>query len=284
MSNAITEFEPLRLTEQGPVLIATIHRPEALNALNASVLRALSQLLTWIETKTTESEGATTGGGDSAAGPRVLILTGAGEKAFVAGADIKEFESMSPTAATEFAMQGQAVFRRLETLAIPVIAAVNGFALGGGLELALACDFILASENAKFGLPESTLGIMPGFGGTVRLPRLIGAARAREMAYSGSMIDTTQALAMGLVSRVTSAGDLIPTCIEIANTIAKRAAPLSVQAIKKSIHLGASLSETEAGRLEAELFGDLFASADKAEGVSAFIEKRKASFKGRAKS
>ena len=148
----MNQFEHISIVKEGPVVVATIARPEALNALNQVVLRSLAALLDWI---------------DGASDVRALILTGADEKAFVAGADIKQFENMTPAASEEFARAGQELFTRLEKLRVPVIAAVNGFALGGGLELALACDFIYAADNAKFGLPECTLGIMPGFGGTV---------------------------------------------------------------------------------------------------------------------
>ncbi len=257
-------FEQLQIRKDGDVVVATIHRPEALNALNQIVLRSLAALLDWVE---------------SQSDIRALILTGAGEKAFVAGADIKQFENMTPAASEDFARAGQTLFTRLEKMRVPVIAAVNGFALGGGLELALACDFIYASENAKFGLPECTLGIMPGFGGTVRLPRRIGVGHARELAMSGSIINAQEALAAGLVNRVFSAGELLAKTLEAARTIALRA-PLAVAAIKKSIHDGASMTEQQANGLEAKLFGQLFATSDRTEGVQAFIEKRKPSFKG----
>ncbi|RYZ63480.1 MAG: enoyl-CoA hydratase/isomerase family protein [Proteobacteria bacterium] len=208
------------------------------------------------------------------------MLTGSGEKAFVAGADIKQFEGMDPKAAHELARQGQKTFTRLEECKIPVIAAVNGFALGGGLELALACDFIYASENAKFGLPECTLGIMPGFGGTVRLPRRIGVGRARELSYTGGMINAQEAFAMGLANKVFSQAELINEAIKIAKTIASRA-PIAVGKIKASIHDGASLAEEKANELEAKLFSELFSTEDSKIGVSAFISKTKPAFLGK---
>lgn len=260
----MNSFEQIQIAKEGPVVVATIARPEALNALNQIVLRSLAGLLDWI---------------DGAADVRALILTGAGEKAFVAGADIKQFENMTPEASEKFALEGQSLFTRLEKSRVPVIAAVNGFALGGGLELALACDFIYAADNAKFGLPECTLGIMPGFGGTVRLPRRVGVGLAREMSMSGAMITAQDALACGLANKVFPAATLLEEARKTALAISSRA-PLAVAAIKKSIHEGASLGEPEANALEARLFGQLFATSDRTEGVQAFIEKRKPLFKG----
>lgn len=263
------DFEQIQIRRDGDVVIATIHRPEALNALNQIVLRSLAALLDWIDGSIADGAGPV----------RALVLTGAGEKAFVAGADIKQFENMTPASSADFARAGQKLFTRLEESSVPVIAAVNGFALGGGLELALACDFIYASDNAKFGLPECTLGIMPGFGGTVRLPRRIGAGLAREMTMTGLMISAQDALAAGLVNKVFPQAELLTKAIETAKTIATRA-PIAVGKIKASIHQGASLTEEKANELEAKFFGDLFATHDRTEGVHAFIEKRKPSFKG----
>ena len=262
----LPNLEPIVLKQEGAILIATISRPEAMNALNVSVMRGLSALIGWLKNS-------------KPADIRALVLTGAGEKAFVAGADIKEFETMTSAQAAEFAANGQKLFMSFEELPIPVIAAVNGFALGGGLELALACDFIYASENAKFGLPECTLGLMPGYGGTVRLPRRVGPGRAREMTFTGAMLSAEEAQKIGLVNKVVAQAELLNSALETARTISLRA-PLALERIKKSIHEGMSLNETKANELEARLFGELFETADKNEGVRAFIEKRKPQFSG----
>lgn len=236
-----------------------------MNALNAQVLLALDQLVAWVEIQTDI---------------RAMVLTGAGAKAFVAGADIREFGELGAPEGAALARRGQKLFTRLESLAIPVIAAVNGFALGGGLELALACDFIIASDNAKFGLPECTLGLMPGYGGTVRLPRRVGTARALEMTLTGGMLSANEAFQIGLVNRTVPQEELMTTVLEIAKTIGSRA-PIAIGQIKKSIHEGADLPAAEALEKEARSFGELFITEDKAEGVKAFIEKRKAEFKGK---
>jgi len=258
-------FEPIVVRKEGSTLVATITRPDAMNALNAQVLNALDQLLGWVEIQTDI---------------RVMVITGAGAKAFVAGADIREFTELGAPEGAALARRGQKLFTRLEALVIPVIAAVNGFALGGGLELALACDFIIASDNAKFGLPECTLGLMPGYGGTVRLPRRVGAARALEMTLTGSMLSAAEAVQIGLVNRAVPQEELVTTVLEIAKTIGSRA-PIAIGQIKKSIHDGEDLSAAEALEKEARSFGELFITEDKAEGVRAFIEKRKAEFKGK---
>ncbi len=265
-------YEQLLVREENGTVIITINRPEALNALNATVLQSLSSVLAWLVGDSTKRE--------MAKQAHSLILTGAGEKAFVAGADIKQFENMSAADAVEFARRGQQVFMQLEKLKIPVIAAVNGFALGGGLELALACDFIYAAETARFALPECTLGLMPGFGGTVRLPRRIGPARALEMSMTGTMYSAAEAMQMGLVNKVLPAADLLRACLETLQVVGSRG-PLAIGQIKKSIHQGMSMGEEEANHLEAKLFGELFSSEDKIEGVSAFLAKRKPVFSGK---
>ncbi len=259
------DLKTILYTEENGVGVAAVNRPEALNALNEQVLADLEHLLGRLEKN---------------AGLRALILTGSGEKAFVAGADIKEIDTLAPEGALAFARRGQAVFTRLETLRAPVIAAVNGFALGGGCELALACDFIYASSNARFGLPECTLGIMPGFGGTVRLSRRVGLSLARVAAFTGQMYTAQEALQMGLVNKVVEGAQLMDAARDIAGTIGARA-PHAIAAIKRSINEGAHLSVKDAQELEAKLFADLFHTEDQKEGTRAFIEKRKPSFRGK---
>lgn len=257
-------FETLKYEKKGPLGILTINRPQALNALNARVLEDISQCLLSME-------------GDREI--RVLILTGAGEKAFVAGADIKELQDLSVSAARNFAERGQKLFRRLEILNVPVIAAVNGFALGGGFELALACDFIVASDQAQFGLPEVKLGIMPGFGGTQRLARAIGRNKARELTYTGEMLSANQALQLGLVTQVVPAGEALNAACEVGEKIAKKG-PMGVAACKRAIDQGLNVDVDEGLIIERELFANLFESQDAKEGIAAFVEKRKPAFRG----
>jgi enoyl-CoA hydratase len=261
-------FTQLDLKIEKHTAIATIQRPEAMNALNTSVLGSLSQCLDFVTADLANKREI-----------RALVITGSGEKAFVAGADIKQFDEMQAAHAAEFATRGQALFSRLAALPIPVIAAVNGFALGGGLELAMACDFIYASENAKFALPECTLGLIPGYGGTVRLAERVGVARALEMAMTGSMMTSDEALRVGLVNRVVAREQLMPTVLEQCDLLATRA-PLALALIKQSVRASRSLTEHAAFELEASLFGKAFQTADRAIGVRAFIEKRKPEFTG----
>lgn len=263
-------FETIRfennLTSRSDVWTLTLNRPQSLNALNTQLLSEISVALDHIEKM-------------SLVEAKCLVLTGTGEKAFVAGADIKEMNSLDVQAGKAFAEKGQKLFRRFENLNIPVIAAVNGFALGGGLELALSCDFIVASENAKFGLPEVTLGLIPGFGGTVRLSRAVGLAKAKEMIFTGDMLGSADALNIGLVNKVVPLIELMTTVAKISETIAKRG-PVAVARAKKSIQKTFDQEIDSAMQTEAQEFSTLFATFDFKEGTSAFIEKRTPGFKG----
>ncbi len=260
-------YNTLRL-EQMPhgVWVMTISRPEALNALNSMVLNEMGEALRQIGEMPFDTA-------------RALIITGAGEKSFVAGADIKELSELDGDKAQEFAERGQSMFHEFSLLKIPVIAAVNGFALGGGCELALGCDFIYASENAKFGLPEVSLGVIPGFGGTVRMARAVGLRRAREMTYTGNMITAQEALTMGLVNKVLPAGELMPAVMKTVEMILNKA-PMAVESAKLSINQAWDMDIEDAQRNEAEIFAELFETEDVREGTAAFLEKRKAQFKG----
>lgn len=252
--------------EHQGVGVLTLNRPEALNALNNELIQELHTTLKEIAKKSyTEI--------------RVLVLTGAGPKAFVAGADIKEMSGLHPEQAEKFARFGQETFSLLEDLKIPTLAAVNGFALGGGLELALSCDFIYASETAKFGLPEVTLGLMPGFGGTVRLSRAMGPQKAKEMIFTGAMMTAAEALQAGFVNKVLPAADLMAGALATAQMIASRG-PVAVGTAKFSILHTWDQEIKEAFKTEARLFGRLFETQDVREGTAAFVEKRKAEFKG----
>jgi enoyl-CoA hydratase len=242
----------------------TINRPDKLNALNATVIAELGDAVTRVETD---------------AAVRAVILTGAGPKAFVAGADISELAEQTPLVGKARSVLGQQVFRRLERCWKPVIAAVNGFALGGGCELAMACHIRLASENAKFGQPEVKLGIAPGYGGTVRLPRLVGRGRALELLLTGTMIDAAEAHRIGLVNRVVPADRLMPESEALARLILENG-PLAVRACLEAVDAGLDSSLDQALLLEADQFGLLSASADIKEGTKAFLEKRKPTFRG----
>jgi len=242
----------------------TVNRPDKLNALNRQVLAELGGLLAELQS-------------DPAV--KVVTLTGAGEKAFVAGADIAELAELTAGEAERLAARGQAVMDRIERLGKPVIAAVNGFALGGGLELAMACTFRYAADTARLGLPETGLGLIPGFGGTQRLPRLIGRGRALEMILGGGMIDAPAALACGLVNRVLPAAELRPAVRAVAEEIAARS-PLALRLALQAVHEGLATSQEGGCRLEAALFGVSGSSADAHEGCAAFLAKRKPTFRG----
>lgn len=247
------------------ILTVTVHRPEKLNALNDEVVEALRRV--FHEAKTDPGVGA-------------VIVTGAGEKAFVAGADISGFPSLTPVAARDFARKGQAVFDLLETMGKPSIAAVNGFALGGGCELAMACSMRVAAKNARFGQPEVALGLIPGYAGTQRLPRLVGKGRALELILAGDPIPAEEAFRIGLVNRVVEPAELMPSCRALAAKVLSRA-PLAVRYALEAVNHGLELPFDEAELHEAALFGLCVATDDMKEGVAAFLEKRPARFTGR---
>jgi enoyl-CoA hydratase len=242
----------------------TVNRPDKLNALNAIVIAELADAVTRIETD---------------AAVRGVIITGAGTKAFVAGADIAELSEQGPTGGQTRSLVGQQVFRRLERCGKPVIAAVNGFALGGGCELAMACHLRVASDTAKFGQPEVKLGIAPGYGGTVRLPRLVGRARALELLLTGDMIDAEEARRIGLVNRVVPADRVLPEAEALLKSILANG-PLAIRACLTAVDAGLEMSVDQALLLEAGYFGLLSATEDMREGTRAFVEKRRPSFKG----
>jgi enoyl-CoA hydratase len=242
----------------------TLNRPEKLNALNNEVLEELEQIFADLEQ-------------DAEVG--VVVLTGAGEKAFVAGADIAELRTLDTAGARVQALRGQAVYQRIESLPKPVIAAVNGFALGGGCELALACHIRIASETARFGLPEVSLGLIPGYGGTQRLPRLVGKGVALDMILSGDMVPAADALRMGLVSRVVPAADLKAAATKLAKTILSRG-PLALRSALACVNEGIEMPQDQGLQYEAAMFGLLAATQDMQEGTGAFLEKRPAAFKG----
>ena len=241
-----------------------INRPEKLNALNSEVVESLESALRDLEMDPAVS---------------VVVITGAGDRAFVAGGDIKEMADMTPRAARSFARKGQKLVSFIEKMQKPVIAAINGVALGGGLELALACDFIVASENARLGLPEVTLGVIPGFGGTQNLPRLVGPNKAKELIFSGRILSAQQAREWGIVNDVFPAGELSSRVMQIAQGIARNGM-LAVAAAKESIVNGLHMSKEDGLLYESSLFATLFTTQDQKEGMQAFLAKRKAEFKG----
>ncbi|HVE72230.1 MAG TPA: enoyl-CoA hydratase-related protein [Thermoanaerobaculia bacterium] len=255
----------VRTENKDGVLIITVDRPKVLNALNAQTVAEIGQAF----------EAARTD--DSV---RAVILTGAGEKAFVAGADINELAQMTPITGKETSEKGQRVFRNIERFTKPVIAAINGFALGGGCELALACHIRIASDKAQLGLPEVTLGIIPGYGGTQRMARLLGKGKALELILTGDRVKADEAERIGLVNRVVPADQLMTVAEEMARTIAKRG-PLAVRAAIEAVMSGSEMPFDEGQILEATLFGLLASTEDMKEGMAAFLEKRAADFKGR---
>jgi enoyl-CoA hydratase len=256
------EFENLLVEVSEGIATITINRPAALNAVTAATLEELGRLVAEI---------------DQSADIRVALLTGAGSKAFVAGADIASMRDMSPAQARELARLAQRVYAAIESSPKPFIAVVNGYALGGGCELALACDIRLASENARFGQPEINLGVMPGFGGTQRLPRLIGKGRALEIILGGEMIDAQEALRIGLVNRVVPPDELLEAAQQLARKIASKSL-VALQLCKEAVRNGLEIELGKACAYEAELFAYSFSTSDQKEGMAAFLEKRPARF------
>ena len=243
---------------EGQIGIITINRPKALNALNSAVLDELDKTLDAVDQEAI----------------RCLILTGAGEKSFVAGADIGEMSTLTKAEGEAFGKKGNDVFRKLETFPIPVIAAVNGFALGGGCEISMSCDIRICSENAVFGQPEVGLGITPGFGGTQRLARIVGTGKAKEMIYGARNIKAEEAYRIGLVNNVYPAEELMPAAKKLASTIARNA-PIAVRYWKRAINEGIQVYMDKAIVIEEKLFGSCFETCDQKEGMNAFLEKRK---------
>ncbi len=258
-------FENLKIATDNGIAVVTINRPEVLNALDERTLLELLEFFTAVA---------------RADEVLVVIITGSGEKAFAAGADIAAMQSLSVAEARRFAKFGHRVMRSIENCPKPVVAGINGFALGGGCELALACDIRIAAENARFGQPEVGLGIIPGFGGTQRLTRLVGKGRALEMILSGEMIDAAEAHRIGLVNKVVPAEHLQETAIQLAMTILSKS-PHAVRLAKEAICNGLELDLDRANQYEAELFGLCFTANDQKEGMQAFLEKRPAEFEGK---
>jgi enoyl-CoA hydratase len=258
-------FENVLVEQDGAVLVVTINRPKVLNALDARTLDELDQVF-----------------GDAARRDevRVVVLTGAGEKSFVAGADINELSVQTAVGGREHARRGQALFNRIERLGKPVIAAVNGFALGGGCELAMACTLRLAADSARFGQPEINLGLLPGYAGSQRLPRLVGRGRALELLLTGRQVAADEAFRIGLVNRVVPAAELATEVRTLAQAIAAKA-PVAVRYILEAVAGGLEMSLADAQDYEATLFGLVSTTEDMREGTKAFLEKRKPDFKGR---
>ncbi|MEI0495816.1 enoyl-CoA hydratase-related protein [Brachyspira intermedia] len=251
-------MEFIKYEEKGMIGIITISREKALNALNSQVLGEIEKAFDAVDVNNI----------------RCLILTGAGEKSFVAGADIAEMSTCTKAEGEAFGKKGNDVFRKIETFPIPVIAAVNGFALGGGCEIAMSCDIRICSENAIFGQPEVGLGITPGFGGTQRLPRIVGVGMAKQIIYSAKNIKADEALRIGLVNAVYPQADLMAQAEKLANAIAA-AAPIAVRNCKKAINEGLQVDMDKAIVIEEKLFGSCFETEDQKEGMKAFLEKRK---------
>lgn len=264
LGNKSVKNDSVRLELDGDLAVITIDNPPV-NALNSEVMSLLNEMIDEL---------------NGLEKVRAVILTGAGEKAFVAGADIKQFTELDEGSGKELSLHGQSNFNKIDKLNIPVICAVNGFALGGGCELALACDIRIAAMNAKFGLPEVSLGIIPGYGGTQRLARLIGPGRAKKLILSGEQISAEEAYQMGLVEKVVQNGEALQSAKELARKISRNA-PLAVEKALQAIDLGIEMSLQEGLQLEADLFGELCTTEDKNEGANAFLEKRAPNFQGK---
>jgi enoyl-CoA hydratase len=258
-------YETLIVDRDGAVATVTVNRPKVLNALNAHTLAELAQAIDEL---------------DADVDVRAIVLTGAGDRAFIAGADINELATQSPVAGRELARRGQALFARIEQLGKPVIAAIGGFALGGGCELAMACTFRVAADTAKLGQPEVNLGLIPGYGGSQRLPRLVGKDRAMELILTGRQVTADEALRIGLVTRVVPAAALAQEAKLFAQELASKA-PVALRYAKLAIERGVDMPFESGCDLEATLFGLCASTEDMAEGTKAFLEKRKPEFKGR---
>ncbi|AGA69422.1 enoyl-CoA hydratase/carnithine racemase [Desulfitobacterium dichloroeliminans LMG P-21439] len=258
-------YENILVEYQDQIAVITINRPKALNALNSVTIQELTDSFNELA-------------GD--ANIRTIILTGSGEKAFVAGADIAEMSDKSPIEARHFSQLGHKLMNLIEALPQPVIAAVNGFALGGGLELAMACDIRLASTNAKFGQPEVGLGILAGFGGTQRLPRLVGSGRASELLFTTDLIDAQEAFRMGLANHVYPKEELLGQAVAMAKKISSKA-PIAIQLTKSAIVKGENLDLLSGQGYEAEVFAQTFSTEDQKNGCKAFLEKRTTDYQGR---
>lgn len=259
------DYQNIKLEIEAPIAVVTINRPDVLNALNAETLTELDHCLSELE---------------KAGEVLCVIVTGAGEKSFVAGADINELHADTVITGKARALFGQAVYSKIENLSKPVIAAINGFALGGGCELALACDIRLASEKAKLGQPEVSLGLIPGYGGTQRLARLVGLGMAKKMIFTGDFVKADEALRIGLVDAVYPPEELMNEAMKLAGKICAKG-PVAVKTAKEAINLGLNTDLKSGLQYEAEAFGAVCATEDKNEGTGAFLEKREAKFKGK---
>ena len=258
-------FDNLLLERDGAIAIVTINRPAVLNALNTQTLDDLGRVILDLSRDD---------------GVRVVVLTGAGDKSFVAGADVNELAVQTPTSGRDHALAGQHVFDLIENMGKPVIAAINGYALGGGCELAMACTLRIAADTARLGQPEIALGLIPGYAGTQRLPRLVGKGRAMDMILTGVPIAADEALRIGLVNRVSPAADLMADARKLAAQLAK-SAPIAMRYIINAVNKGIEMPLADASQYEATLFGLVTSTADMREGTTAFLEKRKPEFKGR---